>query len=499
MSGDIKKIPIYGDVKKMIMRKDNKNAIVQIPNATVKRLSVKIKRPAPVPDIVTAISKMPNITIMKGLSGTIKRMPTKNRTAMVTIPRNKTAITALPNVTVVKGLSDCISRTAPNTIVKTVLVKKTPKKIPNKKGEKGDPPISEKHKHCTNLEVILGSSNATPIRSQDGFAYTCCFCNESYVKPADLKTHTMMTHNNSSDVSEFMKKQRPSAFLLKLDITLLKCTLCDESTIDTVEGLFNHLQEEHKKILFTDVKNHIIPFRFGGDQLQCAICPNVFTKYKILLEHMHTHYRNYVCDICNYGFSTRRAMLNHKESHKTGTYECSQCDKVFENPQRRRTHLNAVHKFMNMPHRCGVCNERFKSIRLKDRHMIKVHGKTPMSLTCLACDKIFTSQNSLRIHRKNYHLMERHYQCKECEMNFFTNGQLKNHMVKHTGRKDFQCDVCLKWFTRKTVLREHMRIHANDRRFTCLECGRGFVQKCSWRGHMRTVHGLKADKALSTT
>ncbi|XP_052745614.1 oocyte zinc finger protein XlCOF19-like [Bicyclus anynana] len=314
----------------------------------------------------------------------------------------------------------------------------------------------------------------------------CCFCNNNFVNPADLKTHTLSTHNNSDDIRDFMKKQRPSAFLMKLDITQLKCTVCDAS-IDGVEGLFDHLQQEHDKRLHREVMNRIIPFKFEGEALQCVICPSVFTKYKMLFEHMHTHYRNYVCKICDSGFINPKALLNHSESHIKGSFACSKCDKVFENPQKMRNHFNAAHRFMNKIHRCGVCNERFKCIRIKNRHMITVHGMSP--LKCLACDKSFTTPSSLRLHRQNYHLMERRFQCTECEKNFFNNAGLKNHMLKHTGRKDFQCTVCLKWFTRKSVLTQHMRIHANDRRYICMHCGRGFVQKCSWRGHMRTVHG----------
>ncbi|CAH2230096.1 jg11303 [Pararge aegeria aegeria] len=357
-------------------------------------------------------------------------------------------------------------------------------------------PITEKNKHCNNLEVVLACSNATPIRSHDGFGYTCCFCTDHYVNPEDLKTHTLMTHNNSADKLEFMKKQRPDAFLLKLDITLLKCRVCDES-IETIDGLFEHLQNEHKKQVYMDVKKQIIPFKFHGKELKCAICPLVFSKYKVLLEHMHIHYRNYVCDICDCGFISRRAMLNHKGSHKTGTFECSKCKKVFPTHMRRIAHMNAIHKYMSFPSKCKICMERFKSSPLKDQHMITVHGMTPVIRKCLACDKTFTSQQALRIHTKKYHLLERNHQCTECEKTFFGGDQLKNHMLKHTGRKDFQCDVCSKWFTRKTVLTEHMRIHTNDRRFTCLQCGRGFVQKCSWRGHMRSVHGEIDDNPLT--
>ncbi|XP_069363797.1 PR domain zinc finger protein 5-like isoform X10 [Maniola hyperantus] len=348
--------------------------------------------------------------------------------------------------------------------------------------------LSEKDKHAHNFEVVLGNSTATPLLSRDGFTYTCCFCTEHYVYPAELKSHTLLKHDNSHDRREFMKKQSSSGYVLKLDITLLKCKMCDVN-IDTVEGLLDHLQNEHKKLIYRDVKNQIIPLKFEGEDLRCAICHLVFNKYKILVEHMKTHYRNYVCEVCDYGCINRRAMINHKQSHKTGSFECNKCSKVFRTDQKRKQHFYTVHKFMSMPNKCGICNERFKRSPLKDQHMVAVHGMSPIIRKCLSCDKTFTTQVALRIHTKKYHLMERNFPCTECEMKFFSKERLKFHMLKHTGRKDFQCDVCLKWYTKKWILKEHMRIHMNDRRFTCLQCGRGFVQKCSWRGHMRSVHG----------
>ncbi|CAH2230094.1 jg11301 [Pararge aegeria aegeria] len=441
--------------------KENKTDIVKMPKTTIlKGLTELIKGVTLIPENKAAIVKMPNTTILKGLSETIKRATSSSDDKVTIAKLNKSKA---------EGISKKVKR--PAKIPKNITALSKMPNITIKKIEK-PAPISEKQKHCSNLEVILANSNATPIRSHDGFTYMCCFCTDNFVNPSDLKNHTLTIHSNTEDRSKFMKKQTSSGYILKLDITQLKCKLCDKS-IDTVEGLFDHLQNEHKQLIYTDVKNQIIPFKFGGEELQCAICPLMFNKYKILLEHMHTHYRNYVCETCDCGFINRRAMLSHKESHKTGSFECSKCNKVFATHQRRRTHINAVHKFMNMPNKCNVCNERFKSSPMKDQHMINVHGMSPVIRKCLACDKTFTNQNALRIHTKKYHLLERNYQCTECEMNFFKGEQLKHHMLKHTGRKDFQCDVCLKWFTRKTVLTEHMRIHTNDRRFTCLQCGRG--------------------------
>lgn len=383
-----------------------------------------------------------------------------------------------------------LQKTATAAIQKTASSKKDTTSVEKNKAA----PFSDvKEKLYNNLEVILSCSNATPIRSHNGFAYVCCFCKDHYVNPADLKIHTSTAHVNKNDMRDFIKKQKIFAIQFRLDITQLKCKICDEN-IETVEALFDHLRNEHQKIIHADVmKNRIVPFQLGGEELKCAICPLVFTRFKLLMKHMHKHYRNYVCEICGSGFFNHAAMYRHKDTHTTGNFACGECGKVFSSNQKRTSHVNKVHKFMSMASKCGMCNERFTSNRMKDKHMIAVHGMTPIILNCMSCDKTFPDTQLLKTHVKKFHLMEKNYPCTECDKAFFTNRLLKNHMLTHTGVKEFQCDVCTKWFPRKTSLREHIRIHTNDRRFTCLHCGRGFVQKCSWRGHMRSVHGEIVD------
>ncbi|XP_045781733.1 zinc finger protein 260-like isoform X4 [Maniola jurtina] len=353
--------------------------------------------------------------------------------------------------------------------------------------ENSEAPLRELLKHGNNLKVVLENSNATPIRYHIGSGYVCCFCTNQYPDPADLKEHTLNTHD-SKDRHLYMKKQSPYGFILKVDITKLKCKLCDVS-IETLQELFDHLQNIHKKIIYTDVKNQIVPFKFDDDQIKCVICALVFGKFKSLQEHMNTHYRNYVCDVCYAGCINRKILSRHMISHKTGSFKCDECTKVFNSAEKKRLHEYAVHKNGSLRSKCRLCEERFNTNHKRDKHMTKVHGVPPVIRKCMACEKTFTSQNALRVHNKRDHLMERRNRCTECSMSFYNRFQLKTHMLKHTGRKDFQCEFCLKTYGRLYTLKEHMRIHTDDRRFKCEHCGRAFFQKCSLRGHMRAIHG----------
>lgn len=336
------------------------------------------------------------------------------------------------------------------------------------------------------MTEILMNSNATPIRCRGGIGYACCFCSDQFPDPADLKTHTIESHDEKTKLN-FMKGKDMYKFHIKLDITNLKCVVCD-SSIDTLEKLMEHLKIVHGKTIFTDIKNQVLPFKFDSDILRCFICMNVYHKFKSLLEHMNIHYRNFICKVCDAGFVSRAILTQHAESHKLGTFKCDHCPKIFDTARKKRSHEKCVHTHSDTLNKCGYCTEKFKDYRKKERHLVEVHGINN-NLKCQACEKTFANQKEHTVHVKRLHLMDRRHNCTECDMTFFSSAELKSHFVKHTGLRKFECEVCHKSYGRKKTLREHMRIHAGDRRFKCEYCAQAFVQKCSWRGHMRAKHG----------
>ncbi|XP_063899199.1 zinc finger protein 286A isoform X3 [Helicoverpa armigera] len=343
----------------------------------------------------------------------------------------------------------------------------------------------ELRKHRHNIKEILLCSNATPIRKY-AIGYVCCFCTKNYPEAADLKEHTIKEHDENTK-SEFMKKERMQHFVVKLDITDLKCTLCEKGLL-TVEDLITHLENEHDKTMFTDIKSHIIPFKFEDAKLKCSFCPHTFDRFKVLQEHMYTHYDNFVCNVCGTGFVNERMLYNHKLTHKVGLFKCCKCDEKFDTIQKKRYHEKVVH--LLCLNKCGYCDAKFLWYPQKCAHMAEVHGvEINKPKECKACNKIFESKRKLELHIRRDHLLERRFKCTECEMEFFTKALLSNHMVKHSGVKMFPCKVCSKSYSLMKGLREHMRIHNNDKRFKCEICDQAFVQKCSWRGHMRSKHG----------
>ncbi|XP_045781395.1 PR domain zinc finger protein 5-like [Maniola jurtina] len=345
-------------------------------------------------------------------------------------------------------------------------------------------------KHRDNIKLILKNSNATPILGHTDSGYTCCFCEDKYPDPAEMKRHNLETHTPMLDTLNLQAliPKFVSMLCIKLDITALMCTICNKE-FDTIEKLIEHLQNIHEKPFHKDITHQMLTFKFDTEGLQCYICKNTFNKFKKLMEHMNAHYRNFICEVCDAGFVTQRKLYHHKVAHNTGTFTCSQCPKTFPTFIRQRAHERQYHELGMLVNKCRLCNALFKNNRQKDKHLEKEHGVTSFSRKCHACGKMFVHQNALNIHMKRHHLVERTHKCDECGKGFFSSTELRAHMNTHTGRKEHQCGVCLKSYARKWTLNEHMRIHMDDRRFKCELCEQAFVQKCSWRGHMRSKHG----------
>lgn len=391
----------------------------------------------------------------------------------------KTNVKLERNATNEGGISKKSSRVKKN-------VKHSPKSNLKDKDEKPKS-LAEIYMHRNNIRVILECTNATPIRGHSDIGYQCSFCVSEYANPADLKDHTIQNHvHDLKTKRDFTWDKIMDTFRVKLDITTLRCDLCGIE-IDSLEPLMEHLIDSHDKKLYTDIKSHVLPFKFTDEALRCVFCSNVSSTFKALQEHMMIHFRNYICEQCDSGFINRKMLRNHSKTHDIGTFKCNSCPKVFDTLPKQKAHERRVHSGTKL-NRCGYCNEKFRDFVQKVKHQKEMHGVQTETQKCQACDKVFKTQAALKTHVKRDHLIERPYQCTECDMAFFLKAGLKHHLVKHTGTKEFTCKVCCKSYGLKKILHEHMKIHSDNRCFKCEHCDMAFVQKSGLRGHMRSKH-----------
>lgn len=350
-----------------------------------------------------------------------------------------------------------------------------------------EPDDNEVQHHHDNLRIVLRCSNATTFLCR-GIWYVCTLCRTKYTDPGDLKEHALKAHSSLKSQRKLYSAKQMKRYVVKLDITNLKCKLC-KVRISSLKELLEHLYQKHGEGIHRDLPNHIIPFKFDSEVLRCTECEREFSTFKMLQCHMNEHYKNFTCEVCDTGYVSYGSLLQHMRLHADGEYPCEWCQKLFGNKHKLAHHVKVVHLGRKMRNKCAYCDMKFLVFETRNKHMEEEHGlKTPV-VQCQACLKTFKSTRHLTADRKNFHLIgERNHECSFCDRRFSAPHMLKAHMAVHSTARNFKCVVCDKAFSRKKTLREHIRIHANDRRFRCEFCGMAFVQKCSLTGHLRSKH-----------
>lgn len=105
---------------------------------------------------------------------------------------------------------------------------------------------------------------------------------------------------------------------------------------------------------------------------------------------------------------------------------------------------------------------------------------------CQVCNRNFTQKGNLKTHLMT-HSGERPYECRVCGKNFTQKGNLDTHVKIHTETKDHKCQYCDRGFTQRGNLKTHIRsIHTKEKPYACTHCGKAFSQKGNMLTHYKT-------------
>ena len=135
---------------------------------------------------------------------------------------------------------------------------------------------------------------------------------------------------------------------------------------------------------------------------------------------------------------------------------------------------------------CKQCNKSYSRKYTFSIHIKKHNGE--QLFQCKLCHKDFSQKYYLTEHYRR-HSGVKEFQCDHCNKAFMVKSDLSNHMNRiHSKKKKFRCNICDRSFTQKYNLNTHVQLHNEEKQFKCDQCDKGFTQKCNLVTHQLNMH-----------
>lgn len=129
-----------------------------------------------------------------------------------------------------------------------------------------------------------------------------------------------------------------------------------------------------------------------------------------------------------------------------------------------------------------IYNTRKKILNYK--HLIDINTKTKQTMVKTNQKKVMR-ENSQKMYVPDETIS---FKCRVCKLHLSSKGNLKVHMLTHTGERPFHCPYCPKRFRQKQSLIVHIRIHTRERPVKCKRCSKTFRQQSNLEAHMARYH-----------
>lgn len=324
-----------------------------------------------------------------------------------------------------------------------------------------------------------------------GSSFKCFYCMEYHSELTALLQHTL-THQ-VNDQNQILDKYVPkSKRTLQVDISDLKCRLCDDK-FSNLNDVRSHLENAHE-VKFCPANNGMTEYNMElkNGLYVCHICSKDYHTFTLLNSHMNCHVGKVVCENCGAGFLNQHLLMKHKETHLSNRFNCSQCDKVFFKKSQLKYHSEIIHKGKDRvrPKKCPHCPMTFKEHYRKMVHMRESHG-VMKTFQCHICKSTFTTRRALTEHITRFHTEK--FKCEICSKCFSIESKLKQHLIGHSGERNYVCPICKNAYMHSMTLRKHMRSHNSMFKFICSECGSGFHSKNEFTKHTKQWHQTFGD------
>ncbi|XP_067391333.1 zinc finger protein 646 [Emydura macquarii macquarii] len=192
--------------------------------------------------------------------------------------------------------------------------------------------------------------------------------------------------------------------------------------------------------------------------------------------------RPFCCEQCGRSYKHAGSLINHKQTHKTGLFRCSICQKLFYNLMALKNH-NRIH-FETKRYKCGQCPKAFRLQKQLASHQRVHRERKPLPPSSFSrklahakrAGKAYTNSGCISeppAAPKHPDPEERPYRCEQCGRTYRHAGSLLNHRKSHkTGH--YCCPVCPRAYPNLMALKNHQRIHFEVKRHRCPDCGKAF-------------------------
>jgi len=134
----------------------------------------------------------------------------------------------------------------------------------------------------------------------------------------------------------------------------------------------------------------------------CVICLKSFSTRVGLLRHGKRHgvtAKTYVCKLCTFTHTMKKELREHMATHSKKLV-CQICLDTFDTVARLNWH-ESMHDIVGLPHACTQCGHRFKQFSNLKRH-IRAHDDV-RRFQCGMCDSKFAQLSNLHVHIRGRH------------------------------------------------------------------------------------------------